>query len=433
MRSVLCVAGLDPAGHSGLSADMRALAFLGIRVMPVAATLTVQNIDSFIGIHPVDGNLLKSQIEKILEEARPDAVKVGMLGDAHTVGLIAKIVGDMGVPIVTDPVFASSTGFSLLGGSMLDAYKYVLVPVSTLVTPNAYEASALADLDVTGPEAAGKACEAIMGLGAKAVLVKGGHFTDSPGTDVFRDSEGMRLFAGQHAAQRTRGTGCTYSALIAGYLASGLGMRKAVERAKNDMALVIDAAVPQGYGQKSPTETRDPEFSRVMDELDRAVSEILSILPAEYVAEVGNNMVYAVWGAAGPGDVCSLDSRILLKGGRVTTLGMPVFGRDSHVGRVVLAAMNHDPGIRCAINLKYSSGLLERLRRESFSTGCFDRSEEPESTSSMDWGTGKAIKDIGYVPDAIYDLGSCGKEPMVRLLARSPVELVQKLRRISES
>ncbi len=432
MHSVLCISGLDPAGHSGLSADIRALAFLGVRAMPVAATLTVQNLASFSELRPVPADLLSKQIRKVLEEAKPDAVKIGMMANAETARLVADIVRNLDIPAVTDPVFASSSGFNLLDDELLDAYRHGLVPVSALLTPNASEASALTDLEVRNPETAAIACKAIIELGAKAALVKGGHFSESKGTDVFLDSEGKYNLAGQGALQDSRGTGCTYSAMIAGHIARGSGTREAVNRAKKDMARAMDIAAWQGYGGAGPGSAINGEKAAHGYEMGNAVSELVSILPPGCIAEVGNNLAFGLAGAKGPEGICSLDSRINLKGGRVATLGTPVFGRDSHVGRVVLAAMSHDPQIRCALNLRYSAELLGDITKAGFTVGGFDRKDEPKSSSSMEWGTAKAIKDLGYVPDAIHDPGSCGKEPMIRLLAHDPGELVRKLRRILE-
>jgi len=433
MRSVLCISGLDPAGHSGLAADLRALSYLGIRALPVATALTVQNLDSFMEVNSVSAGILERQVSKVLEELEPDAVKVGMLGCAETASAVARMLGEVGRPIVVDPVLASSSGFTLADEALLRVYREELLPLAAVATPNAPEASILSGTDAVDLQTARTAGQKILRFGAGAVLIKGGHLPDSKGADILCTPSGPVAIEGSSPAHGSRGTGCAYSALIAGHMAMGSDVLSAVRRAKSDMTRVMESNAWQGYGgawQRDPEETPD---SQAMRALALAVSEMLSFLPVEFIAEVGNNMAYAMPGAKGPEHVCSLDSRILARGDSPATLGRPVLGRDSHVGRVVLAAMSHDPGMRCALNLRYSESLVRRIGKAGFSLAAFDRSGEPGQASSMEWGTGKAIKSLGYVPDAIYDLGSVGKEPMVRLLARDPPELLLKLRKILET
>jgi len=219
---------------------MRALSFLGVRTMPVASTLTVQNLNSFSEFQPVPTEIISKQLNAIFEERKPDAIKIGMMGSAEIARLVADFIDGCGIPSVIDPVFASSTGFSFVDKELLEIYMNDLIPVASIVTPNANEASILTDLKVNDPESASQACELIMNMGAGSVLVKGGHFTRSVGTDIFCNSTGTHTLKGKEIKNKKRGTGCTYSALIAGFLAKDLEMLDAVKRAKLDMANVID-------------------------------------------------------------------------------------------------------------------------------------------------------------------------------------------------
>jgi hydroxymethylpyrimidine/phosphomethylpyrimidine kinase len=214
---------------------MRALAFLGIRALPVASALTVQNLKSFSELHPVPGEIISKQLDSILQEQKPNAIKVGMLGSYENASLVADFMDGSRIPSVVDPVFASSTGFSLMDPDMLEIYKYEVIPASSLVTPNAPEASVLTGIKVTGPESAMVACRIILDLGAGSVLIKGGHFIESKGTDVFMDAAGSITLAGKAPKKDMRGTGCVYASLAAGHIAKGKGVRDAVKRAKTDM------------------------------------------------------------------------------------------------------------------------------------------------------------------------------------------------------
>lgn len=429
MPSVLCIAGLDPSGYAGLSADLRALAYLDVHAQPVISSLTVQNLHSFSEFQPVPPELITKQLKTIMEDRKPDAIKIGVLGSAEIARIVADFLDGCGAPSVVDPVFASTTGFSFIDDEIAEIYVHDILPVSSLVTPNAHEASILSGISVTDPDTAKEAAKVILDMGAHGVLIKGGHFTSQVGTDIFCDSDGLQMLPSPVVEHKSRGTGCTYSALIAGHLSRGLPLRNSVRMAKDDISRVLDRCSVVTSQEETDLSS---ELAHVRDELNAAVSRILRIIPVEYIAEVGNNIAYATDDAKSPDEICSLDSRIIIKGPRVATLGTPVFGRRSHVGRVVLAAMAKDRSVRCAMNLKYSENLIVRLRDIELTVGSFDRQGEPESASSMEWGTGKAINDLGYVPDAVFDLGSIGKEPMIRLLARDPQDLIRKLEKIAE-
>lgn len=441
MTSVLCIAGLDPSGHAGLSADIRALEYLGIKPLPIASVLTVQNLKRFSEFQPVPLELIKKQLSAVLEDGlltsketkadKPEIAKLGILGTAEIAVYIAEALSEAGIPIITDPVLSSSTGYSLVNEELMEAYKQNIFPVASIITPNSHEASVITGIEVTDPESAKIACQHLYDLGPKAVLIKGGHFASGRGTDIFYDGEFHELKS-QEIDGDIRGTGCTLSSLIAGYMAKGLETVNAVKHAKHDFTKAFMRSSQHGNTMRF-SDSLSPEQAEIWHSVNQAKLEVLEIMPSSLIAEVGNNLVYAMPGADSPEGICSLDSRLLAKGDHVVTLGIPVFGRKSHVGRVVLAAMNHDPKMRSAMNLKYSDALVSLMEKVGLSIGSFSRAEQPEDSSSMEWGTGKAISDLGYVPDAVFDKGGIGKEPMIRLLAQNPQKLLGKLRKILEA
>ncbi len=134
----------------------------------------------------------------------------------------------------------------------------------------------------------------------------------------------------------------------------------------------------------------------------------------------------ALPGASKKSDVVGLSGRIVKAGDRAVVTGLPELGGSGHVANVVLAAVQHDPGIRSAMNVRFSEDNLAACRRLGWSIGTFDRRREPRGVSTMEWGTDFAIRKIGKVPDAVYDRGGVGKEPMIRLLGRTPREVAAK-------
>lgn len=111
-------------------------------------------------------------------------------------------------------------------------------------------------------------------------------------------------------------------------------------------------------------------------------------------------------------------------------VGPPAFGASRHVARIILTAMRFDPSYRSAMNIRYADELVEGFRKSGLQAAAFDRSQEPEDVSTMEWGTEEAIRSVGRVPDIIYDLGGQGKVAMIRILGRNPSEVMEKLRRV---
>ncbi len=246
MPSVLCIAGLDPSGYSGLSADFRALQFLGVHCLPIASTLTVQNSKAFTEHLPAPAEFIVRQLDTVLECETPGAIKLGMLGSHELAKILAEYLSDIRIPIITDPIFMTSTGASVIDDEIMDAYIHDIFPVSHMVTPNAPEAEILTGLKADDPEMAEDVCNIIMDSGPGAVLLKGGHFKVSIGTDVFCDSSGCQIIPGKHIDVKVRGTGCAYSSLIAGNLSIGMDTLDAVRKAKLDMTLALSQAKVDG-------------------------------------------------------------------------------------------------------------------------------------------------------------------------------------------
>jgi len=235
MPTVLCIAGLDPSHHSGLSADKRALNFMGIHCLPVASVVTVQDANTFSEMHHVPPDLIKKQLDAILQKIMPDAIKIGVIGNSDVADLIVEYFSDRKIPMVIDPVFKSTTGFEFIDDCLLDIYKNSLIPLSRILTPNAYEAARITGQNIETLEDAESACRRIFELKPEAVLVKGGHIQGSRGTDIFLDKNGMRHIKTDELDIKVRGTGCTYSSIIAGHLSMGFEAFEAVSKAKLDL------------------------------------------------------------------------------------------------------------------------------------------------------------------------------------------------------
>jgi hydroxymethylpyrimidine/phosphomethylpyrimidine kinase len=213
-----------------------------------------------------------------------------------------------------------------------------------------------------------------------------------------------------------------------------MNIRDAVFSAKAGVFESISSrySVGKGIDVVNPMGSIERESMRyvVMTRLREAIREIESLLSPRWVPEVGINFAYALPMATGMEHVCGLEGRITSIGGSISHCGGVDFGASKHVARVVLTAMQFDPEMRSAINLRFSEENLTSLKSADMSLGSFGREKEPKNKMTMEWGTRKAIETLGFVPDAIFDGGSVGKEPMIRLLGRNPNEILTKLRRV---
>ena len=229
---VLIIAGSDSGGGAGIQADIKTVTVLGGYAATAVTAITVQNTLGVTGVPPIPLEIVEAQARAVLDDIGADAIKTGMLGDAATVELVARLLDDARVPAVIDPVMVAKGGASLLADAAVAAVRERLVPRAALLTPNAPEAAALTGLKVESADDLRRAGEALLSAGARAVLMKGGHVPGDRLTDILMTPEGETVFEAERIATRhTHGTGCTLASACATGLAQGLPLTDAVARA----------------------------------------------------------------------------------------------------------------------------------------------------------------------------------------------------------
>ncbi len=229
---VLIIAGSDSGGGAGVQADIKTVTVLGGYAATAITAITVQNTLGVTGVHPIPLKIVEAQARAVLDDIGADAIKTGMLGDVGAVELVARIVSEAGVPAVIDPVMVAKGGHALLADRAVAAVREQLVPLAALLTPNAPEAEALTGVSVETTDDLRRAGEALLGAGAKAVLMKGGHVAGLRVVDILMTAEGETVFEGERIESRhTHGTGCTLASACAAGLAQGLSPVEAVTRA----------------------------------------------------------------------------------------------------------------------------------------------------------------------------------------------------------
>ncbi|HJV42006.1 bifunctional hydroxymethylpyrimidine kinase/phosphomethylpyrimidine kinase [Caulobacter sp.] len=237
---VLVIAGSDSGGGAGIQADIKTITALGGYAATAITAVTVQNTLGVTGVHPIPLDVIAAQARAVLDDIGADAIKTGMLGDAAVVETVAAALDHAGaVPAVVDPVMIAKGGAPLLAEAAIGAVKTLMIPRAALLTPNAPEAAALTGLVVETTDDLRRAGEALLALGAQAVLMKGGHILvgERAGervVDVLMTPGGETTFEGERIETRhTHGTGCTLASACATGLAQGLSLEEAVARAWN--------------------------------------------------------------------------------------------------------------------------------------------------------------------------------------------------------
>jgi hydroxymethylpyrimidine/phosphomethylpyrimidine kinase len=244
----LTIAGSDPSGGAGIQADLKTFHQFGVYGEAVIALLTVQNSVGVSRVEVMPADLVEQQLAAVLEDIPPQAAKTGALGSTDVVRAMARAAAAFPFPLVVDPVMVSKHGHPLLPEAAIDALRLELLPRATLVTPNIAEAEMLTGIPIRSPEDIRRAACRLREMGARAVLIKGGHL-EGDAIDVLFDGALWREFPAPRIATRhTHGTGCTYSAAIVAGLARGLALAEAVGKAKQFIHEAIQTNPGLGRG-----------------------------------------------------------------------------------------------------------------------------------------------------------------------------------------
>jgi len=251
---VLTIAGSDPSGGAGIQSDLRTFHSLGAIGTSVITALTAQNTHFVASVHPIGEEHVSKQLQILLDDIRPDAVKIGMLGSSDQAHSVAGAIQAFGLRnIVLDSVLASTGGVPLIDDAGIHVLLTELMPLCTVVTPNIAEAERLTGLTIHGTDDMERAAKRLIELGAKAAIVKGGHLLELP-TDVLVLDDGTIEHHGSARIEttHTHGTGCLYSSALAVFLAQSMTLKEAFHAAKDLMNTALENPVVIGSGRGYP-------------------------------------------------------------------------------------------------------------------------------------------------------------------------------------
>lgn len=252
MKVALTIAGSDSSGGAGIQADLKTFQAHGVFGMSVITAVTAQNTQKVYAVQEIRPDLIQEQIRCLFDDTTIHAVKIGMVSSVDLIWAIAEALSDVNPPdIVLDPVMISKSGYSLLQPDAQKALVSKLFPLAEVVTPNVHEAEALIGNRIDSIDAMKVAARQMLDLGAKKVVVKGGHLGDKSATDILYDGVEYQALQDEWIeTKNTHGTGCTFSSAIAANLALGKEFFEAVRQAKSYITGAIrhSLAIGKGYG-----------------------------------------------------------------------------------------------------------------------------------------------------------------------------------------
>ena len=430
MRCALSIAGSDPIGGAGIQADIRAMASMGVHPHTVITAITAQNTVAVRSIMPVPCDMIKAQLDAVLSDSDVRSVKTGMLYSSDIVDVVVESLHDITVPIIADPVMFAGVGDSLAADDLVKAIKKDLMPVCDLITPNRQEAEALSGISIKDEDDAMRACE-LMGKDGTSVYLKGGHIESAGVVDLLYHAAEFKRFEYPRLERAGHGGGCTLSAYIAAGIAKGIDMVNSIINARDMIQRSIASMYAIGKGNKivnSAANIRLAYGSDLTALMDSSVDELLKAVPPSWVPAVGMNIAFAAHDAKDAGDVAAVDGKVVLAKGRPVRGGPMRFGAGEHISYVILAAMRSDKEMRAAMDIKFNEDLLNVMEEVDMVITSVDRDRYPDSR--LGELTAFAIRDLGSMPDIIYDMGTYKRGPMIRMLGKDPEDLKRKVEQI---
>ena len=441
IKVALSIAGSDSGGGAGIQADIKTIASLGVFPCTAITAITAQNTSRVTHVFPVPADSVRNQLEAVVSDISVDAIKIGMVYNKVTILEVSNFITKSHVPIILDPILAAGTGFKLLLEKFLEVFKTKLIPLSTIITPNVVEAEKISGVRIRNESNMIESAMKIKELGAKNVIVKGGHLSKKGEVvDILVDKDGRitRLSNSRINVNETHGSGCNFSAAITAFMArkysvlqSCLLSNKYVQDSMSNLIKLGD-----GIPVNAPIFSiyDDANRYRTVIELTNALNSlILQHRFRELIPETHSNMVFALPYATTRTDVAGIDGRIVKLADGFSASGPVKFGSSKHVSSAVISFMKYNPVIRSAINIKFEERLVECCR-SLYPTTEYKRSEEPLSIKEKEgmttsWGVKQALLKNNK-SEVIFHSGDIGKEPMILIFACNPSEIVNKVKKI---
>ena len=430
---VLSIAGSDPSSGAGIQGDLKTYSALGVYGLTVVTAITSQNTLKFSNVEEISAGIIKDQLESVLSDFKIDAIKIGMVYSSSAIRAIYSKLKGKKIPMVLDPVFKSTTGGVLLQTDALPDFKRMLVPLAFVITPNIMEAERLTGMRIRTRNDVRRAAVQIQQMGAKNVVIKGGHLNGKTVTDFVLEGTRFYSFSGKRTLRTNHGGGCSFSASLAVSLAKGRNLSDSVKFAKEFTMKSIKNSQKVGKGIFI---VKADNVDKIEKDLANAITDFSNIKNVyKLIPECQTNFVFSKPNPRSLGDVLGVSGRIVKTGEAVTVAGSLRYGGSKHVASAVLEMNKKFPNTRSALNVKYDTRLIRKGIAKRFSVLSYDRIVEPLKTKTKEgytisWGIRNAIKNAKRPPDLIFHKGDVGKEPMILLFGKEPKDILTKLAKL---
>lgn len=431
--NVLSIAGSDPSSGAGIQGDIKTFTTLGAYGFSVITALTSQNSTKFFKSEPVSSEIIKSQIRSILSDFKIDAIKIGMVYDKKTIRTIHSELKNLKISIVLDPIFESTTGGTLLRSNAFSDFKKLLIPLSYVVTPNVPEAERITGMKIKSWSDAKKVALKINSMGAKNVIIKGGHMQDDKVTDLLLENKKFHMFSQKRLPRESHGGGCIFSAALCVNIAKGKSLSESTSLAQKISFESIKNSTRIGKGLAI---ARQKNADMIEDDLSIAINQFVNIKGIHgHIPEVQTNFVFSKPCPESIFDILGLEGRIVKTGKLVVVAGTLKYGGSRHVANAVLEVARKFPSIRSAVNIKYDNKTIKKAIAKRLCVTYYDRVLESHDTKvtegkTISWGIKSVIEKLKSPPDIIYHRGDVGKEPMILLFGKTPKDVLTKLVKI---
>ncbi|MHA1191123.1 MAG: bifunctional hydroxymethylpyrimidine kinase/phosphomethylpyrimidine kinase [Promethearchaeota archaeon] len=454
----LTIAGSDPTSGAGIQADIRTFDRIGVHPFSAITALTYQTATEFRGYNSLSTRL-NQQLEVLFETYPIKVAKVGMIPDNKVLEIINHYVKTYELDVVLDPVSISSVGKRLSSEGLELEIARDLFPLVKVLTPNISEASYFSDIDISSfrnIELAKKAGNLLLDMilakndlikKEKAVIIKSITNKDEELIDlacVYRKIESnyeksFHIFNKRklNLEGNVHGTGCVFSSAIAAYLAKDFSLQTAIEMAETFFDEKFQRLIELPSEGKLLDLTRSNEKINLINQL----KEIYNVISnkkefCKLIPEVRMNISGALPNAKNKQEIAGIDGRITIVNGFPHKCGEIKFGASDHTARLILSAKEFDNSVNFVINLKFEQEWIQLISSHTdLKLQEIIREEQPDEVkkkefSTMQWLIKNSFEKYGTIPDIIWDTGSIGKEPIIRLFGRDSKEMIEKLRKI---
>jgi hydroxymethylpyrimidine kinase/phosphomethylpyrimidine kinase len=454
----LTIAGADPSSGAGIQADIRTLDRCGVHPFSVITALTYQTANSFEGFTSLSKYL--DQQLKILFDAYPiKVVKVGMIPDIESLEIIKNYINEYDLRVVLDPVSVSSAGGRLSTEGLENEIERKLFPIVSIITPNYTEALLYANIEkkmITNIDDVKNLGSILLDKLAlsdikheKAVVIKSVMIQDDNKIyDFFikqKSKGGERTYhflekQKKDLSDNVHGTGCVFSSAIAAFLAKDYSISEAIEKAEK----FFNEKFQKFIKFPNSSLTMDLTYSEDKIKVINQIKEIYYFISNDkqfsmLIPEVRMNISGSLSSAKSKDEVAGIEGRISIINEFPEAMGEIKFGVSDHTARLILTAKEFDKTVNYVMNLKYKKEWVDKLvQSKKLSLQEIKRGKQPKSIaqkeySTMQWLIQDSVKSSGKMADIIWDKGSIGKEPMMRLFGKDGKNMIEKLKIIKEA